>query len=148
MKTWELVLICFFVGLLLSLSYGQQRPAPPSGVQPIDFMGADYSKAQITWNYSAVTQPAATGFHLYCGDAFDNSPDGTMGNYPLMQDIPDPKARDYLMAPLVDQLVKYYSKQTIKVRCRVYPYNAAGEAGDSTPGVPEQAANVRYQQLK
>lgn len=139
------LLIAIFLVLLLSANaLPQTIDAPPTRQMLID-----YSLTQIAWNYAPQKRQPATGFRIYCGDKANCDIDNCW--YYHATDVPDPKARAYLIGPLVDEVVQAFGKPApgtsgvmAHVQCMVIPYNATGEAIPQVAGVPALASNIRF----
>lgn len=111
----------------------------------------DYLKTQIFWIYVCTINCPIKGFHIYCGNHLDR--DKTYTYYTHMVDIPDKNASNYLIGPIIDQVMDFNNSKFIpisllQVDCRVVPYNLKGEAESGLVGVPNAISIKPYYSTK
>lgn len=121
--------------MILFLLLALAAPDSPRGFD-LDMHFLQETKVLIHWEWAQGNGAVATGFKIYCG------PDSN--NYTETADVPDPTAREYLVGPLVANLLKYYG-EPLRVHCTVAAINAIGDSIDGPVGSPDPITKVGFE---
>lgn len=137
--------------MILLLILLAQFGAPPQG-QRI----SDYLKTEIQWTWAKGNGPNASGFRIYCGDVENR--DATTQYFTEVVDVPDPRARSYLIGPTLGRIMTMYgrdpsyyganalpgAKMQLPIICNVAAYNSTCESGDGLTGCPNPPTGVKW----